>query len=152
MQVRYTFRCVVPSFLSVPQTLQLIRRAQIVLSHFSRSTEDLGVLESFAHRQLRTTMDVSSSTRLNRFCISIIAVFPGDLLRIHRVHPRRPRQASYPPPLPSPPSAQPARGFPAGQGVLRRSEARVRRVPVDGRQQAGLGCRSSFSFHISLLV
>jgi hypothetical protein len=31
---------------------------QIVLSHFSRSTEDLGVLESFPDRQLRTTMDV----------------------------------------------------------------------------------------------
>lgn len=37
------------------------RPLQIVLSHFSRSTEDLGVLESFAHRQLRTTMDVICS-------------------------------------------------------------------------------------------
>ena len=32
---------------------------QIVLSHFAQSTEDLGPTESFAHRQLRTTMDVS---------------------------------------------------------------------------------------------
>ncbi|EIM20124.1 fatty acid/sphingolipid desaturase [Wallemia mellicola] len=32
---------------------------QIVLSHFARSTDDLGLTESFAHRQLRTTMDVA---------------------------------------------------------------------------------------------
>ncbi|KAH9837185.1 fatty acid desaturase-domain-containing protein [Rhodofomes roseus] len=34
---------------------------QIVLSHFSRSTEDLGVTESFFARQLRTTVDVICS-------------------------------------------------------------------------------------------
>ncbi|KAE9404753.1 hypothetical protein BT96DRAFT_955527 [Gymnopus androsaceus JB14] len=32
---------------------------QIVLSHFGMSTEDLGPVESFPHRQLRTGMDVS---------------------------------------------------------------------------------------------
>ncbi|KAH9444464.1 hypothetical protein Pst134EB_024729 [Puccinia striiformis f. sp. tritici] len=32
---------------------------QIVLSHFAQSTADLGLNESFAHRQIRTTMDVS---------------------------------------------------------------------------------------------
>jgi len=31
---------------------------QIVLSHFAQSTEDLGLSESFASRQIRTTMDV----------------------------------------------------------------------------------------------
>ncbi|MBW0496205.1 hypothetical protein O181_035920 [Austropuccinia psidii MF-1] len=32
---------------------------QIVLSHFAQSTQDLGLNESFAHRQIRTTMDVT---------------------------------------------------------------------------------------------
>ncbi|EFP82296.2 uncharacterized protein PGTG_07693 [Puccinia graminis f. sp. tritici CRL 75-36-700-3] len=32
---------------------------QIVLSHFAQSTADLGLNECFAHRQIRTTMDVS---------------------------------------------------------------------------------------------
>lgn len=32
---------------------------QIVLSHFAQSSEDLGLSESFASRQLRTTMDVA---------------------------------------------------------------------------------------------
>lgn len=29
------------------------------MSHFARSSEDLGLYECFAHRQLRTTMDVA---------------------------------------------------------------------------------------------
>ncbi|CAO1634175.1 unnamed protein product [Sympodiomycopsis kandeliae] len=38
---------------------------QIVLSHFAQSTEDLGFTESFASRQIRTTMDVHCSPSLD---------------------------------------------------------------------------------------
>lgn len=58
---------------------------QIVLSHFARSTEDLGVLESFAHRQLRTTMDV--------ICSPSIEFIHGGLDKqvTHHLFPRLPR-------------------------------------------------------------
>jgi sphingolipid 8-(E)-desaturase len=38
---------------------------QIVLSHFAQSSEDLGLRESFASRQIRTTMDVLCPTYLD---------------------------------------------------------------------------------------
>jgi len=58
---------------------------QIVLSHFARSTEDLGPAESFAHRQLRTTMDVS--------CPSYLDFIHGGLhMQVsHHLFPRIPR-------------------------------------------------------------
>lgn len=58
---------------------------QIVLSHFARSTEDLGVLESFVHRQLRTTMDV--------ICSPSIDFIHGGLDKqvTHHLFPRLPR-------------------------------------------------------------
>src|SRR5258705_6013557 len=58
---------------------------QIVLSHFSRSTADLGPTESFADRQLRTTSDV--------ICPSYIEFIHGGLhLQVtHHLFPRLPR-------------------------------------------------------------
>ncbi|KAH9937028.1 fatty acid/sphingolipid desaturase [Fomitopsis serialis] len=58
---------------------------QIVLSHFSRSTEDLGVTESFFARQLRTTVDVICSP-------SIEFIHGGLHLQVtHHMFPRLPR-------------------------------------------------------------
>ena len=58
---------------------------QIVLSHFARSTDDLGPIESFPSRQLRTTMDV--------VCSPWIEFFHGGLhLQVtHHLFPRIPR-------------------------------------------------------------
>ncbi|KIM21540.1 hypothetical protein M408DRAFT_333402 [Serendipita vermifera MAFF 305830] len=58
---------------------------QIVLSHFSRSTQDLGPTESFVHRQLRTTTDV--------ICPDSLAFLHGGLhLQVtHHLFPRLPR-------------------------------------------------------------
>jgi len=58
---------------------------QIVLSHFSRSTDDLGPVESFPHRQLRTTTDV--------ICSDSVAFLHGGLhLQVtHHLFPRLPR-------------------------------------------------------------
>ncbi|EMD42130.1 hypothetical protein CERSUDRAFT_147705 [Gelatoporia subvermispora B] len=58
---------------------------QIVLSHFSRSTADLGPAESFAARQLRTTVDV--------ICSPAIEFIHGGLhLQVtHHLFPRLPR-------------------------------------------------------------
>jgi delta8-fatty-acid desaturase len=58
---------------------------QIVLSHFSRSTADLGPNESFPHRQLRTTTDV--------ICHPSVAFLHGGLhLQVtHHLFPRLPR-------------------------------------------------------------
>jgi len=58
---------------------------QIVLSHFARSTEDCGPYESFAHRQLRTTMDVA--------CPEHLEWLHGGLQRqvSHHLFPRIPR-------------------------------------------------------------
>ncbi|KDQ63467.1 hypothetical protein JAAARDRAFT_29485 [Jaapia argillacea MUCL 33604] len=66
---------------------------QIVLSHFSRSTADLGPSESFPHRQLRTSTDV--------LCPESLAFIHGGLhLQVtHHLFPRLPRhnlkKASY---------------------------------------------------------
>ncbi|CCM05206.1 uncharacterized protein FIBRA_07415 [Fibroporia radiculosa] len=58
---------------------------QIVLSHFSRSTDDLGVTESFLARQLRTTVDVICSP-------SIEFIHGGLHLQVtHHLFPRLPR-------------------------------------------------------------
>jgi delta8-fatty-acid desaturase len=51
-------RCV-PFTLKISTLLPNDERRQIVLSHFGQDTTDLGLYESFPHRQLRTTMDVS---------------------------------------------------------------------------------------------
>ncbi|KAG9314310.1 fatty acid desaturase-domain-containing protein [Chiua virens] len=58
---------------------------QIVLSHFSMSTADLGPTESFPHRQLRTTTDV--------ICPSYLSFVHGGLhLQVtHHLFPRLPR-------------------------------------------------------------
>ncbi|CAH7670083.1 fatty acid desaturase-domain-containing protein [Phakopsora pachyrhizi] len=58
---------------------------QIVLSHFAKSTEDLGLDECFAHRQIRTTMDVD--------CPSYLDFIHGGLnMQIaHHLFPRLPR-------------------------------------------------------------
>jgi delta8-fatty-acid desaturase len=58
---------------------------QIVLSHFSMSTEDLGPHESFVHRQLRTTSDV--------VCPPSVEFIHGGLhLQVtHHLFPRLPR-------------------------------------------------------------
>ncbi|KAH0838255.1 fatty acid desaturase-domain-containing protein [Lanmaoa asiatica] len=58
---------------------------QIVLSHFSMSTADLGPVESFPHRQLRTTTDV--------VCPSYLSFVHGGLhLQVtHHLFPRLPR-------------------------------------------------------------
>ncbi|KAF8078690.1 delta 8-sphingoloid desaturase protein [Lyophyllum atratum] len=58
---------------------------QIVLSHFSMSTADLGPTESFPHRQLRTTSDV--------ICDESISFIHGGLhLQVtHHLFPRLPR-------------------------------------------------------------
>jgi sphingolipid 8-(E)-desaturase len=66
---------------------------KIVLSHFSRSTIDLGPKESFPHRQLRTTTDVILPEYLG-------FLFGGLHLQItHHFFPRLPRhnlkQASH---------------------------------------------------------
>ncbi|KAH9064147.1 fatty acid/sphingolipid desaturase [Lactarius vividus] len=66
---------------------------QIVLSHYSRSTADLGPTESFPHRQLRTTTDV--------ICHPSVEFLHGGLhLQVtHHLFPRLPRHnlkaASY---------------------------------------------------------
>ena len=58
---------------------------QIVLSHFSMSTAVLGPVESFPHRQLRTTSDV--------VCHPSVEWFHGGLqLQVtHHLFPRLPR-------------------------------------------------------------
>jgi delta8-fatty-acid desaturase len=58
---------------------------QIVLSHYSRSTADLGPTESFPHRQLRTTTDV--------ICHPFVEFIHGGLhLQVtHHLFPRLPR-------------------------------------------------------------
>lgn len=58
---------------------------QITLSHFAMSTQDLGLSESFAQRQLRTTMDVD--------CPAWLDFLHGGLQfqAIHHLFPRMPR-------------------------------------------------------------
>lgn len=64
---------------------QISALMQITLSHFACSTEDLGVRESFASRQLRTTMDV--------ICSPDVEFIHGGLhLQVtHHLFPRLPR-------------------------------------------------------------
>lgn len=59
--------------------------AQIVLSHFGQSSEDLGLSESFASRQIRTTMDVK--------CPPYLDFLHGGLhMQVtHHLFPRLPR-------------------------------------------------------------
>lgn len=58
---------------------------QIVLSHFAQSSEDLGLRESFASRQIRTTMDVLCPTYLD-------FVHGGLHMQVsHHLFPRLPR-------------------------------------------------------------
>ncbi|GAA93710.1 uncharacterized protein L969DRAFT_223533 [Mixia osmundae IAM 14324] len=58
---------------------------QIVLSHFAMSTEDVGLYESFASRQIRTTMDVE--------CPAYLDFLHGGLhMQVtHHLFPRLPR-------------------------------------------------------------
>jgi sphingolipid 8-(E)-desaturase len=68
-----------PTFCEMPSI------PQIVLSHFSMSTADLGPTESFPHRQLRTTTDV--------ICHPHLSFLHGGLhLQVtHHLFPRLPR-------------------------------------------------------------
>ncbi|TFY53379.1 hypothetical protein EVG20_g10144 [Dentipellis fragilis] len=80
-------------FLLVSNMVPSPLHVQIVLSHFSRSTADLGPTESFPHRQMRTTTDV--------ICHPSVAFLHGGLhLQVtHHLFPRLPRhnllEASY---------------------------------------------------------
>jgi sphingolipid 8-(E)-desaturase len=73
------------AYLMVSHVVTSPLHVQIVLSHFAMSTEDLGPLESFPHRQLRTTTDV--------ICDDSIAFIHGGLhLQVtHHLFPRLPR-------------------------------------------------------------
>jgi delta8-fatty-acid desaturase len=70
---------------SIPTVTTTDQDGQIVLSHFSMSTADLGPTESFPHRQLRTTTDV--------ICSPSVAFIHGGLhLQVtHHLFPRLPR-------------------------------------------------------------
>ncbi|KAI0788497.1 fatty acid/sphingolipid desaturase, partial [Abortiporus biennis] len=72
-------------FLLISHIVASPLHVQIVLSHFSRSTADLGPVESFASRQLRTTADV--------ICSPTIEFIHGGLhLQVtHHFFPRLPR-------------------------------------------------------------
>ncbi|KAF9481011.1 delta 8-sphingoloid desaturase protein [Pholiota conissans] len=72
-------------FLLVSHAVMFPLHVQLVLSHFSMSTEDLGPVESFPHRQLRTTSDV--------ICDPSIEFMHGGLhLQVtHHLFPRLPR-------------------------------------------------------------
>ena len=77
-------KCVTYSYPD-PNDSLLLRTPQIVLSHFSRSTADLGPTESFVDRQLRTTSDVICSP-------SIEFIHGGLHLQVtHHLFPRLPR-------------------------------------------------------------
>lgn len=73
------------AYLMVSHIVTSPLHVQIVLSHFSMSTADLGTTESFPHRQLRTTTDV--------ICSPSIAFIHGGLhLQVtHHLFPRLPR-------------------------------------------------------------
>ncbi|KAH9944294.1 fatty acid/sphingolipid desaturase [Epithele typhae] len=73
------------AFLLVSHVAAAPVHVQIVLSHFSRSTDDLGPVESFFARQLRTTVDV--------ICSPLIEFIHGGLhLQVtHHLFPRLPR-------------------------------------------------------------
>ncbi|KAK2461969.1 hypothetical protein APHAL10511_006432 [Amanita phalloides] len=73
------------AYLLVSHAVTSPLHVQIVLSHFSMSSVDLGPLESFPHRQLRTTSDV--------ICPSYLGFIHGGLhLQVtHHFFPRLPR-------------------------------------------------------------
>jgi len=73
------------AYLMVSHVVTSPLHVQIVLSHFSMSTADLGPTESFPHRQLRTTSDV--------ICSPYVAFIHGGLhLQVtHHLFPRLPR-------------------------------------------------------------
>ncbi|KAG7898319.1 hypothetical protein KL935_004469 [Ogataea polymorpha] len=72
-------------YILVSHIVTMIVHVQITLSHFAMSTSDLGGSESFAARQLRTTMDVA--------CPEWFDFFHGGLQfqAIHHLFPRLPR-------------------------------------------------------------
>ncbi|WLF78359.1 Delta 8 Fatty Acid Desaturase [Lodderomyces elongisporus] len=72
-------------YIMVSHIATMLVHVQITLSHFAMSTADLGVSESFASRQIRTTMDVS--------CPEWFDFFHGGLQfqAIHHLFPRLPR-------------------------------------------------------------
>lgn len=72
-------------YVMVSHITTMIVHVQITLSHFAMSTSDLGVSESFASRQIRTTMDVD--------CPEWFDFFHGGLQfqAIHHLFPRVPR-------------------------------------------------------------
>ncbi|CDK28943.1 unnamed protein product [Kuraishia capsulata CBS 1993] len=72
-------------FLMISHVTTMVVHVQITLSHFGMSTSDLGPSESFAARQLRTTMDVD--------CPEWFDYFHGGLQfqAIHHLFPRLPR-------------------------------------------------------------
>lgn len=72
-------------YVMVSHVTTMLVHVQITLSHFAMSTADLGVSESFASRQLRTTMDVD--------CPAWLDFLHGGLQfqAIHHLFPRLPR-------------------------------------------------------------
>lgn len=72
-------------FLLASHLITMPLHVQITLSHWSTSTSDLGPTESFAQRQLRTTMDVS--------CPAWLDFIHGGLQfqAVHHLFPRVPR-------------------------------------------------------------
>ncbi|KAF8898813.1 delta 8-sphingoloid desaturase protein [Infundibulicybe gibba] len=73
------------TYLIVSHAVTSPLHVQIVLSHFSMSTKDLGPVESFPHRQMRTTTDV--------ICPPSLGFIHGGLqLQVtHHLFPRLPR-------------------------------------------------------------
>ncbi|KAH8590045.1 delta 8-(E)-sphingolipid desaturase [Bisporella sp. PMI_857] len=72
-------------FVLISHSISLLLHIQITLSHFGMSTADLGPIESFAQKQLRTTMDVE--------CPPWFDWFHGGLQFqvIHHLFPRMPK-------------------------------------------------------------
>lgn len=73
------------SFVLISHTVTMLLHVQITLSHWGTSTADLGPTESFAQRQLRTTMDVD--------CPPWLDWLHGGLQfqAVHHLFPRVPR-------------------------------------------------------------
>lgn len=72
-------------YILVSHIATMVVHVQITLSHFAMSTSDLGTSETFAARQMRTTMDVA--------CPEWFDFFHGGLQyqAIHHLFPRLPR-------------------------------------------------------------
>lgn len=73
------------AFVLISHVVTMPVHAQITLSHFSMSTSELGPLESFPQKMLRTTMDIE--------CPQWLDFFHGGLQfqAIHHLFPRMPR-------------------------------------------------------------